>query len=284
MRELTALGCAVVFYEAAPRVAETLADIAAVCPEWRVCVGREVTKTFEEFRHGDVPASWRDELAGEKLLGECTLVIAPPADGRRRAPTPATATDGDDRRRCCARCSRRACRRRRSRRRCGRCPGIGRNQAYERVLALGRERPPADDDHPGDRQGPHRPCSTPTRSPSCARAYAKTSVDVGTGDGRFAYHLASADPDRLVIGLDALAEPMGERAATAARKPAKGGRPNLLFVHAAIEALPAELARRRRRGVRAAPVGRAARRDRARARRRARRHRRAVPARRARRR
>jgi len=72
--------------------------------------------------------------------------------------------------------------------------------------------------------------------------YSKTSVDVGTGDGRFAYHLASADPDRLVIGLDALAEPMGERATTAARKPVKGGRPNLLFVHAAIEALPAELA------------------------------------------
>ena len=73
--------------------------------------------------------------------------------------------------------------------------------------------------------------------------YAKTSVDVGTGDGRFAYQLASADPDRLVIGVDALAEPMGDRAATAARKPVKGGRPNLVFVHAAIELLPAELER-----------------------------------------
>jgi 16S rRNA (adenine(1408)-N(1))-methyltransferase len=75
------------------------------------------------------------------------------------------------------------------------------------------------------------------------RRYAKTSVDVGTGDGRFAYHLASADPDRLVIGVDALAEPMGARAATAARKPVKGGRPNLLFVHAPVEALPDELDR-----------------------------------------
>jgi 16S rRNA (adenine(1408)-N(1))-methyltransferase len=45
-----------------------------------------------------------------------------------------------------------------------------------------------------------------------------------------------------VIGLDALAENMGERAATAARKPAKGGRANLVFVHAAIEAPPVELA------------------------------------------
>jgi len=71
--------------------------------------------------------------------------------------------------------------------------------------------------------------------------YRLTSVDVGTGDARFAYHLASEDPGRLVIGIDALADNMGERAATAARKPAKGGRPNLLLVHAAIEALPAEL-------------------------------------------
>jgi 16S rRNA (adenine(1408)-N(1))-methyltransferase len=72
--------------------------------------------------------------------------------------------------------------------------------------------------------------------------YATTAIDVGTGDGRFAYHLATQDRDQLVIGLDALAENMGERAATATRKPAKGGRANLLFVHAAIEALPPELA------------------------------------------
>ncbi len=72
--------------------------------------------------------------------------------------------------------------------------------------------------------------------------YSSTTVDVGTGDGRFAYHLASSDPNRFVIGIDALAEPMGERAATAARKPARGGRANVMFVHATIEALPDELA------------------------------------------
>lgn len=72
-------------------------------------------------------------------------------------------------------------------------------------------------------------------------SYARTAIDIGTGDGRFAYHLASIEPRVLVIGVDALAEHMGERAATAARKPPKGGRPNLLFVHAAIEGLPEEL-------------------------------------------
>jgi len=72
-------------------------------------------------------------------------------------------------------------------------------------------------------------------------AYEATAVDLGTGDGRFPYQLASEEPARLVVGVDALAEPMGERAAVAARKPARGGRPNLLYVHAAVEALPSEL-------------------------------------------
>jgi 16S rRNA (adenine(1408)-N(1))-methyltransferase len=72
--------------------------------------------------------------------------------------------------------------------------------------------------------------------------YANCAVDVGTGDARFAYHLASERPDWLVIGLDALDEPMGEIAFKAARKPARGGRPNLVLLRGAIEALPAELA------------------------------------------
>jgi 16S rRNA (adenine(1408)-N(1))-methyltransferase len=71
--------------------------------------------------------------------------------------------------------------------------------------------------------------------------YDSVAVDVGTGDGRYAYHRASADPTRLVIGMDALDEPMGEVAAKAARKPTRGGRANLLLVRAPIEALPPEL-------------------------------------------
>ena len=74
------------------------------------------------------------------------------------------------------------------------------------------------------------------------------AVDVGTGDAHFAYHLASERPDWLVVGLDALDEPMGEIADKAARKPAKGGRPNLVLLRGAVEALPAELTADRRRG------------------------------------
>jgi len=65
LRELTAFGSAVVCYESASRLAETMADIAAVRADWRVCIGREVTKVFEEFRRGRA-AELALELAGEK--------------------------------------------------------------------------------------------------------------------------------------------------------------------------------------------------------------------------
>ena len=71
--------------------------------------------------------------------------------------------------------------------------------------------------------------------------YGHCAVDAGTGDAHFAYHLASERRDWLVVGLDALDEPMGEIAYRAARKPARGGRENLVLLRASIEALPEEL-------------------------------------------
>jgi 16S rRNA (adenine(1408)-N(1))-methyltransferase len=69
----------------------------------------------------------------------------------------------------------------------------------------------------------------------------RTLVDVGTGDGRFVYALASAHPDWLVIGMDAIDEPMGETAHKSMRKPARGGRSNVVLLRASIESVPAEL-------------------------------------------
>ena len=135
LRELTALGAAVVCYEAAPRVAETLADAAAVCPEWRVCIGREVTKVFEDFRRG-TPAELAAELAAEPPRGECTLVLAPPSDAEpAEGETSATTREVDALLRSLleqgvpASTVAQALKS---------MPGVGRNEAYERVLALGR--------------------------------------------------------------------------------------------------------------------------------------------------
>jgi 16S rRNA (adenine(1408)-N(1))-methyltransferase len=67
-------------------------------------------------------------------------------------------------------------------------------------------------------------------------------IDLGTGDGRAALALAEAEPTTLVIGVDADAASMAESSRRAARKPARGGRSNVLFVVASAETPPAELA------------------------------------------
>ena len=71
--------------------------------------------------------------------------------------------------------------------------------------------------------------------------YESVALDVGTGDGRFAYAWAADHPDTFVIGMDPVREAMREFSARARRKPTRGGLPNLLYVMASIEQPPAEL-------------------------------------------
>jgi 16S rRNA (adenine(1408)-N(1))-methyltransferase len=52
---------------------------------------------------------------------------------------------------------------------------------------------------------------------------------------------AAAQPDRLVVGVDANAAGMAAASRRAVARPSRGGLPNALFVVAAAEALPAEL-------------------------------------------
>jgi 16S rRNA (adenine(1408)-N(1))-methyltransferase len=68
-----------------------------------------------------------------------------------------------------------------------------------------------------------------------------TLVDVGTGDAKFPYAVAGERPRWLVVGIDALDAPMEETAAKGLRKPAKGGRSNLVLLRASVEAMPPEL-------------------------------------------
>ena len=67
-------------------------------------------------------------------------------------------------------------------------------------------------------------------------------MDLGTGDGRAVLARARAEPSTLVIGIDANAASMIESSRRAARSPRKGGLPNALFVVAAAETPPPELA------------------------------------------
>ena len=66
-------------------------------------------------------------------------------------------------------------------------------------------------------------------------------VDIGTGDGRFVYQSARLNPSKFFIGIDANPKALEKISEKIYRKPAKGGLPNVLFLQAAIENLPAEL-------------------------------------------
>ena len=69
-----------VFYESGPRLAETLADLAAVLGAREAAVARELTKLFEETRRGslaDLAAHY--ETAGPPK-GEIVLLVGPPTE------------------------------------------------------------------------------------------------------------------------------------------------------------------------------------------------------------
>ncbi len=65
-----------VLYESPHRLARLLADIAAVDPGRRVCVGREMTKLHEEFVEGTAAEAVARFPEGETVLGECAVLVA----------------------------------------------------------------------------------------------------------------------------------------------------------------------------------------------------------------
>jgi 16S rRNA (adenine(1408)-N(1))-methyltransferase len=54
--------------------------------------------------------------------------------------------------------------------------------------------------------------------------------------------MAKANPNKFFIGVDANRKPLEKPSMRATRKPEKGGRPNAMFVQAAVEELPEEFA------------------------------------------
>ncbi len=71
--------------------------------------------------------------------------------------------------------------------------------------------------------------------------YRGVVLDIGTGDGKFVYRQAQANPERFYIGIDSSPANLAEYATKITRKPAKGGLPNVLYVIANVEQLPVEL-------------------------------------------
>lgn len=86
--ELAGIRATLVFFEGVSRLAESLADMAAVFGEREACVCRELTKLYETTTRGSLP-----ELAAnpsfESTKGELVILVGP---GREEA---ATADDAD---------------------------------------------------------------------------------------------------------------------------------------------------------------------------------------------
>jgi 16S rRNA (cytidine1402-2'-O)-methyltransferase len=69
-----------VIYESPHRLADLLADLAALAPGARVVVARELTKMHEQIVRGTA-AELAARYASERAKGEVTVVIGPPGEG-----------------------------------------------------------------------------------------------------------------------------------------------------------------------------------------------------------
>src|SRR4051812_34215607 len=77
--ELVRIPATLVLFESGPRLAATLADLAAGLGKREAAVARELTKLHEEVRRGDLVSLAADYAAGTETRGEIVIVIAPPA-------------------------------------------------------------------------------------------------------------------------------------------------------------------------------------------------------------
>ena len=79
LKELDAVPATLIFFETAPRLATTLADMADLLGDRPVAVARELTKLFEEIRRGSlVELAAHYEAAGAPK-GELVVIVGPSA-------------------------------------------------------------------------------------------------------------------------------------------------------------------------------------------------------------
>ena len=125
--ELARIPATLVFFETGPRIAATLADLAAELGNREAAVCRELTKLHEEIRRGDLPALAQAGATGE-IRGEIVLVVAPPSEP-------------PERRRCRCAAARKRWRGFRSRMPWAKSrsrPAVSRRELYQRALALAK--------------------------------------------------------------------------------------------------------------------------------------------------
>jgi 16S rRNA (cytidine1402-2'-O)-methyltransferase len=84
LQELAAVPATLIFYESPRRLADSLADMAAVLGPRQAAVARELTKLYEEVRRDSLDALARHYTEAGAPKGEIVLVVSPP--GQDAAP------------------------------------------------------------------------------------------------------------------------------------------------------------------------------------------------------
>ena len=78
--ELSAIPATLVLFESGPRLAASLADLAAGFGKRQAAICRELTKLHEEIRRNDLTQLARDYAEGRETRGEIVIVISPPPE------------------------------------------------------------------------------------------------------------------------------------------------------------------------------------------------------------
>ena len=84
--EIARVPATLVLFETGPRLADVLADLAAVLGNREAAICRELTKLHEEMRRNALPALASHYSEGGEIRGEFVIVIAPP-DEQALAPS-----------------------------------------------------------------------------------------------------------------------------------------------------------------------------------------------------
>ena len=79
LAELAGIAATLIFFESAGRLADALADMAAVLGARDAAVARELTKLYEEVRRGTVTELAAHYAAADRPKGEIVIVVGPPA-------------------------------------------------------------------------------------------------------------------------------------------------------------------------------------------------------------
>ncbi|MCB2102942.1 MAG: 16S rRNA (cytidine(1402)-2'-O)-methyltransferase [Rhodobacterales bacterium] len=90
LSELATAPATLVFLESPRRLADSLADMAAVLGDRPAAVGRELTKRFEEVRRDALPALAAHYAQAGPPKGEVTVCVGPPGDEGRAPADDAT--------------------------------------------------------------------------------------------------------------------------------------------------------------------------------------------------